>query len=152
MVILSGQFEGQLTELLLKKDAFTHLWSLISGAIALDSETFQRLQNEPHSLLAALTIVFIAGFSQSLSQIVVLFINQVRPIRFVLSLLISALFFVIGYGFWALSTWVILNLTFAGPLSFSAVLKTLGFSYAPLMLGLVHLNVVHKQVVHIKSL
>lgn len=135
-MVLSDQFDVQFAVLLPQKDAFAHLWSLISGAIALDSETFQHLHTEPHSLLAALTIVFIAGFSQALSQIVVLFINQVRPLRFVLSLLISALFFVIGYGFWALSTWAILNLTFAGPLPLSAVLQTLGFSYTPLMLGL----------------
>jgi len=116
-------------------DAFSNLWALVSGAIALDGDTFERIHTAPHSLLAALTIVFIAGISQSLSQIVVLFINQVRPIRFVLSLVISALFFVIGYGFWTLSTWAILTLTFEGHLSFTAVLRTLGFSYAPLMLG-----------------
>ncbi|MEM6451550.1 MAG: Yip1 family protein [Cyanobacteria bacterium P01_D01_bin.105] len=77
-------------------------------------------------------IVFVAGFFQSLSQIVVLFINQVRPSRFVLSLLISALFFVVGYGFWAMSTWAILTLMFDAPLSFLEMLRTLGFSYAPL--------------------
>ena len=120
----------------LKQDAFSQLWALVKGAIALHPTTFQSLQNQPHSLLAALTIVFIAGFAQSLSQIVVLFVNQVRPLRFVLSLWISALFFVIGYGFWALSTWVTLNTLFDGYLPFTAVVKTLGFSYAPLMLGI----------------
>lgn len=117
------------------EDAFTHLWSLASGAVGLSGETFQSIHAQPHSLLAALTIVFIAGFSQSLSQIVVLFINQVQPIRFVLSLLISALFFVIGYGFWTLSIWAIINLAFGDPLSLTAVLRMLGFSYAPLMLS-----------------
>lgn len=116
-------------------DAFSNLWTLVSGAIALDGDTFERIHTQPHSLLAALTIVFIAGISQSLSQVVVLFINQVKPIRFVLSLVISALFFVVGYGFWTLSTWAILTLTFEGHLPFTAVLRTLGFSYAPLMLG-----------------
>ena len=103
--------------------------------MALDTQTFRMIHMQPHSLLAALTIVFLAGVSQSLSQIVVLFINQVRPIRFVLSLLISALFFTMGYGFWALSTWSILNLSFAEYLPFNTVLRTVGFSYAPLMLG-----------------
>ena len=103
--------------------------------MALDVETFRTIHMQPHSLLAALTIVFLAGVSQSLSQIVVLFINQVRPVRFVLSLLISALFFTIGYGFWALSTWSILNLSFAEYLPLNTVLRTVGFSYAPLMLG-----------------
>jgi len=116
-------------------DAFDQLWSLMRGAMALDAETFRSIHTQPHSLLAALTIVFFAGVSQSLSQIVVLFINQVRPVRFVLSLLISALFFTVGYGFWTLSIWSILNLSFAEYLPFSTVLRTVGFSYAPLILG-----------------
>ena len=116
-------------------DAFADLWSLVRGVMALDTDTFQTIHSQPRSLLAAFTIVFIAGVSQSLSQIVVLFINQVRPVRFVLSLLISALFFTIGYGFWALSLWSVLNLSFAEYLPFNTVLRTVGFSYAPLMLG-----------------
>ena len=125
----------QLAQLVGRAGALEHLWELVRGAIALHSETFQSLQTQPHSLLAALTIVFIAGFAQSLSQIVVLFVNQVRPLRFVLSLFISTLFFVVGYCFWAMSIWAILNISFGGYLPFNAVVRTLGFSYAPLMLG-----------------
>ncbi|WP_038018686.1 hypothetical protein [Synechococcus sp. PCC 7335] len=116
-------------------DAFSELWDLIRGVIALRATTFQTLQNQPHSLLAALSIAFIAGVAQSLSQIVVLFINQVRPLRFVLSLLISAVLFVVGFGFWALSTWISINTVFTSYLPLSAVIRTIGFSYAPLMLG-----------------
>ena len=105
------------------------------GAIALNGDTFQTIHTQSHSLLAALTVVFIAGLSQSFSQIVVLFVNQVRPIRFALSLVISALFFVIGYGFWTLSTWAIINLIFGSSLSLTTVLRTLGFSYVPLTLS-----------------
>lgn len=129
------QLVAQLLGQRLRVDAFSELWLLVRGAIALHPETFQSLQNQPNSLPAALTIVFIAGLAQSLSQIVVLFVNQVRPIRFVLSLWISALFFVIGYAFWALSTWAMLNFSFDSYLPLTAVLRTLGFSYAPLMLG-----------------
>ena len=117
------------------KDAFSHFGELIRGAIALHPPTFQTLQNQPNSLLAAIAVVFVAGLAQSLSQIVVLFVNQVRPLRFVLSLCISAIFFVLGYCFWALSIWTILYISFAGNLPFTAVVRTLGFSYAPLMLG-----------------
>ena len=118
-----------------RADAFSELWNLVNGVIALQANTFQTLQNQPHSLPAALTIVFIAGVAQSLSQIVVLFVNQVRPLRFVLSLLISAILFVVGFGFWALSSWIIINTIFNSYLSLSAVIRTIGFSYAPLMLS-----------------
>jgi hypothetical protein len=130
-----SQLPGQLPDQV-SKDALTQLWSLVSGVLALDADTFQSIHTLPYSLLAALTVVFLAGFAQSLSQIVVLFINQVRPLRFALSLLISALFFMIGYGFWAASLWLILNVSFAGHISLIAILRTLGFSYAPLMLSI----------------
>lgn len=123
-----GQLSGE--------NAFTHFWPLVKGAIALHAETFQAIQTQSYSLLTALTVVFVAGLAQSLSQMAVLFINQVRPLRFVLSLFISALFFVVGFGFWALSLWSILNLAFAEPLSLTAVVRTLGFSYAPLILSI----------------
>ncbi|MEL6490988.1 MAG: hypothetical protein AAFQ95_13600 [Cyanobacteria bacterium J06621_3] len=132
----SAHLSHSLSRLPAARDAFDHLWELIRGAIALQADTFQTLQNQPHSLIVALSIVFVAGLAQSLSQIVVLFVNQVRPLRFALSLVISALFFVVGYGFWVLSIWAIVNTFLEGYLSFLAVIKTLGFSYAPLMLGL----------------
>ena len=108
------------------------LWPLMSDVLRLDAEVFKAIPSMPYSLPAALLVVFMAGFFQSLSQIVVLFINQVQPLRFVLSLLISALLFVVGYGFWALSTWTLLGVVFNSPLSFLEMLRTLGFSYAPL--------------------
>ncbi len=126
---------GLLAQLHVTKDAFSHFGELIKGAMTLHSPTFQSLQNQSNSLIAALTIVFIAGIAQSLNQIVVLFVNQVRPLRFVLSLLISALFFVVGYGFWALSIWAILQIFFNSYLPLNAVVRTLGFSYAPLTLS-----------------
>ncbi|MEO0645523.1 MAG: hypothetical protein AAFZ17_05115 [Cyanobacteria bacterium J06650_10] len=126
---------GLLAQLHITKDAFSHFGELIRGAIALHPLTFQSLQNQPNSLLASLTVVFIAGLAQSLSQIVVLFVNQVRPLRFVLSICISALFFVVGYCFWAFSIWTILHVFFDSYLPFTSIVRTLGFSYAPLMLG-----------------
>lgn len=131
----AGSVHVLLAQLHITKDAFSHFGELVRGAIALQPTTFQVLQNQPNSLLAALAVVFVAGLAQSLSQIVVLFVNQVRPLRFVLSLCISALFFVVGYCFWALSLWAMLHLFFDSYLPFTAIVRTLGFSYAPLMLG-----------------
>ena len=130
-----SQLSGGLASGSASEDALTHLWSLVQGVLALNTDALQSIHTRPHSLLAALSVVFIAGLAQSLSQFVVLFINQVRPLRFVLSLVISALFFVIGYGFWALSIWAIINLAFDIQLPLVEVLRTLGFSYAPLMLS-----------------
>lgn len=113
--------------------AFDPFWALVRGTLRLDEATFQLIHTLPLSLLAALLVVLLAGLSQAVGQSVVLFINQVRPLRFVFSLLLSTVLFVFGYSFWALSTWVIVHFIFAGDATLIEVIRTLGFSYAPLI-------------------
>ncbi|HEY9625685.1 MAG TPA: hypothetical protein V6C84_00145 [Coleofasciculaceae cyanobacterium] len=114
--------------------AIAHLVSLIFGALSLKAEAFQQIQVLPQSSQAALLVAFMAGFSQAIGQGIVLFINRVRPLRFILSLLMSALLFAFGYVFWALSTWLASILLFRGGWqTLPAVIRTLGLSYAPLI-------------------
>jgi hypothetical protein len=115
--------------------ALDRFWELAEGAIALNPEAFELIQTLPLSTRAALYIVLLAGFSQAIGQGVVLFINRVKPFRFVLSLLIASILFGFGYIFWILSTWFASNLLFRGNISFFAVARTLGLAYAPLMLS-----------------
>ncbi|MBW4658280.1 MAG: hypothetical protein KME15_06370 [Drouetiella hepatica Uher 2000/2452] len=114
--------------------AIAHLESLIFGALSLKSEAFQQIQVLSKGSQAALLVAFIAGFSQAIGQGIVLFSNQVRPLRFFLSLLMSALLFAFSYVFWALSTWAASILLFRGGwMTLPAVIRTLGLSYAPLI-------------------
>ncbi len=115
--------------------ALDRFWELVSGAIALNPEAFELIQTLPLSTRAALYIVLLAGFSQAIAQGLVLFINRVKPFRFVLSLLIASILFAFGYIFWTLSTWLASNLLFGWDTSFFAVARTLGLAYAPLMLS-----------------
>lgn len=115
--------------------ALDRFWELVSGALALNPEAFKLIQTLPLSTRAALYIVLLAGFSQALGQGLVLFINRVKPFRFVLSLLIASILFAFGYIFWTLSTWLASNLLFGWDTSFFAVVRTLGLAYAPLMLS-----------------
>lgn len=110
-------------------------WSLVAGVLTLNSETFQLLNRLPLSLIASILVVLLAALSQGIGQSVVLFINRVRPIRFILSLLISAVIFTFNYNFWVLSTWLVVTQVFHASLSLIEVIKTFGFSYAPLLLG-----------------
>jgi hypothetical protein len=115
--------------------ALEQFWQLIYGVLTLNGETFRTIERLPLSWIAALLVVLLAGLSQGIGQSAVLFINRVRPLRFILSLAISAIIFVFNYNFWVLSTWVIADWLFDVTLSLVAVIKTLGFSYAPLLLG-----------------
>lgn len=118
----------------MSETALDKFWELVSGAIALNSGAFKLIQTLPYGTWAALYIVVIAGFSQALGQAIVLFINRVKPFRFVLSLLIAAILFASSYIFWVLSSWFACYILYRDT-SFFAVARTLGLAYAPLMLS-----------------
>ena len=115
--------------------AINQFWSLVSGIMLLNPETFKLVDNLSFGLIASVLVVLLAGLSQTFGQSVMLFINRVRPIRFLLSLAIAAVLFVFNYNFWVLSTWLVAQWLFGVNLSLAAVIKTLGFSYAPLLFG-----------------
>ena len=110
-------------------------WSLISGVLLLDSDTFELIRSSPSGLVTGFLVVLLAGISQTLGQGVMLFINRVKPLRFVLSVLVAAVLFIFNYSFWVLSTWLVANWLFDVSLSLIEAIETLSFSYAPLLLG-----------------
>lgn len=83
----------------------------------------------------ALSVVLLAGLANALAQATVLFINRVKPFRFVLSLLIGTILFAFSYIFWTLSTWITSSLLFGKFTSYPAVAGTLGLAYAPQILS-----------------
>lgn len=111
--------------------ALDHFWQLVWGAIALKPEAFNFIKTLPSATQAADKVVILAGLSQAIGQSIILFINRVKPFRFVVSLGISALLFGFGYLFWALSTWAMKNLFYPPDIPFTDVRSTLGFAYAP---------------------
>ncbi len=90
---------------------------------------------EQMSDFLALAIVFLAGLSRAVGEAIVLFINRVKPLRFVLSLVLSALLFVAVYLFWALSIWMASGWLLEQPVPWRTVSDSLTLSYIPLMLS-----------------
>jgi hypothetical protein len=115
--------------------AISQFWTLVSGVLLLKTATFESINNLPLGLIASILVVLLAGLSQTFGQSVMLFVNRVRPLRFVLSIAIAAVLFVFNYNFWVLSTWLVAGWVFQVNLPLVEVIKTLGFSYAPLLLG-----------------
>ena len=62
--------------------AINHFWSLVSGVLLLNAETFESINNLPLGLFASILVVLLAGLSQTFGQSVMLFVNRVRPLRF----------------------------------------------------------------------
>ncbi|MEM6435030.1 MAG: CAAX protease, partial [Cyanobacteria bacterium P01_D01_bin.115] len=108
-------------------------WEIVGYVFALNGAAFRIASRFPIALWLALLIVVLAGLSRSIGQCVILFLNQVKPQRFVMSLLINALLFVGGFLALVGSTWLITLVPWSISVSLSALITVLGLSYAPLL-------------------
>ncbi|HHP7244560.1 MAG TPA: Yip1 family protein [Elainellaceae cyanobacterium] len=111
----------------------SRFWELVGWVFALNEEAFRIVSTVPNGMVVALTIVLLAGLSQAIAQGVILFINRVKPSRFVFSLLISAILFALGFICLVFSTWLITLFSGSISVSFKALTVVLGISYAPLL-------------------
>jgi hypothetical protein len=115
--------------------AIDKFWELLSGVLSLNPEAFNLIQTLPLGGKAALYTIILAGFSQALAQSIVLFINKVKPFRFILSLIIATILFIFGYIFWLTTTWLFTHILLSQSTSYLAIATTLGIAYAPLSLS-----------------
>jgi hypothetical protein len=108
-----------------------NLWNIGVGAVSLNPETYRYLIQSPSGGLISFGVLLLAGLSEAIAQGIVLFVNRVKPLRFLLSLAIAAILFIFGFLFWAGSTWIVLNLFFKTAVPFAQLLITLAISFAP---------------------
>jgi len=80
----------------MNETALDRFWQLLGWVLALKFEAFEQINTLPHGSTVAL-VVLAASLSQVVAQSVILFINRVKPVRFVFSLLIGAVLFAFGY-------------------------------------------------------
>jgi len=116
--------------------AVTEFWSLVGRVLWLDSSVFQLIQQIPLALIVGLVIVLIGALVQAITQGIVLFINRVSLLRSGLTLAIATLIYFFDFIFWFVSTWWISTRTLGEPLALVEVFRTLSWSYAPMMLGI----------------
>ncbi|MBE9017931.1 CAAX protease [Chroococcidiopsidales cyanobacterium LEGE 13417] len=120
----------------MNETALDRFWELLGWVLALKFEAFEQINTLPHGSTVALIVVLAASLSQVTAQSIILFINRVKPVRFIFSLLTGAVVFAFGYVFLVLSTWLIGFAPFTVEAPFGVVARTLGFSYAPLLFSL----------------
>jgi hypothetical protein len=113
----------------------TDFWSLVKGAMTFNAESFQVMADLPNANQIAIQVLLLAGFSQSVGQGLILFVNRVKPIRFFLSLCLGAVLFVFSYGFWIVSTLFVSQVIFQQSLDLRLVYHTVGLATAPQLLS-----------------
>ncbi len=112
------------------------LFDIIGQSLALKKDLWHNLMANTDSVgfRYALWIVALAGLAEAFVQSVVLFLNQVKPHRFILSLGLGSVIFVFGYFFYVISIEVIaLNLFQANYTP--VIFKSISLAYAPLVLN-----------------
>lgn len=109
-------------------------------ALRLNPAIYTTLPGTEQGLTYAIAIVLLASISESLGQSVVLFLNRVRPRRFVLALSITTLSNVAGYLLWTLTIWSVGNLLAETNQPWSVVAVIVGLAYAPQILAFFELT------------
>ena len=109
-------------------------WHLVRGALSLDPDIFADLATFAYGVWIALLVLLLAGLSEAIGQSIVLFVNRVKPFRFALSLVTSALIFAATYLFWVVSIWGVVEFLFAIDTSIPQLAMALALCYAPMML------------------
>lgn len=117
-------------------DIVTSLWQLADSVLRLDTGRMLSFAGGPGSSQLALLVVLLAGVSEAFGNSVVLFINRVRPVRFVLTLLVSGVILAFTYLFWTVSIFLIARQVFGIPEDYALVAQVVAFGYAPRLFGL----------------
>src|SRR5690606_32385702 len=114
---------------------FEYLWSVwraIQLGLRLQPDVVQIAETYPNANWVAFGVVMTAGISLLMGQSVILFLNQVKPARFVVSLVSNGIVLVAGWAIWSATVWASGRWLLAEEPSFDIVLTLIGLSYAPL--------------------
>ena len=106
-------------------------WNLVGGALGLRADVFGLMEALPTGARTAFLVVLLAGLSSAVGQSAILFINRIRPGRFVGSLLVSAVIYVFTYLFWTFSILLIARYVFGSVAPWGTVARAVGLGYAP---------------------
>ncbi len=112
-----------------------HVWEAIWLALGFNAEAARFVSTEPEAVLVVLTVAFLAGLSLLLGQSVVLFLNRISKVRFIITLVLNAVIYVINLAIWSVVIWFVATFAFGAdrPIGIGALAILLGS--APFVFG-----------------
>jgi hypothetical protein len=116
-------------------DFINKLWQGIGLALSFSPDLLQRVEANPESRVLIITVAILAGMSLLLGQSVVLFLNRVKPGRFIISLIVNGLLYVLSLAVWGFSIWLIGSWLFEVNQPLGTVLRLVGLGAAPFIFG-----------------
>ncbi len=115
--------------------ALDTFFKIVGAILRRERGVIAAVHDQPGVLYVSVAIVLVAGLSERIGQSVVLFVNEIGPRRFVISLFIGSVLFLGGYVLWIASIWVIATLLFRPDVSPLAIIRAVGLGYTPLIFG-----------------
>ncbi|MGF1647823.1 MAG: hypothetical protein ACFCVF_13010 [Kineosporiaceae bacterium] len=113
------------------------MWSQVVlwwDALLLDPDAYRGVLG-PGGVWAALGVVAVGGVSQLVGQSVVLFLNHVRPVRFLLSLGLAAGTFAAEVAVWGVGIWLTALAVAGLDLGVVDILAVVALAHAPFVLA-----------------
>lgn len=114
---------------------FDYLFRVIHYALTLNPDLYNFVATNPQSRWLVLGVAFLGGASVLVGQSVVLFVNRVRRGRFLFSLALNGVMYIISYFVWGVTITVIGRLLFEFDPGPWAIVRMVGLSTAPLIFG-----------------
>jgi len=110
-------------------------FKIIGGVLHFDKAAIEAIYLQQGGSWIALAILILGGTSLAIGQSVVLFANRVSRRRFVLSITVSGLVFLLWILLWAGSAWLLDLVVLGRDLRYSEILLGAAISMAPLVFG-----------------
>ncbi|NWF79915.1 MAG: hypothetical protein HXY37_07685 [Chloroflexi bacterium] len=111
------------------------MWIGTIEAMRLNPQAFAYVEAENRTGTVVLAIAIVGGASLLLGQSVILFVNRVRPARFVLSLLLNGIIFTLSLLVWAFAIWLTGRILFPNAIPFATVARLVALGAAPYVFG-----------------
>jgi hypothetical protein len=115
--------------------AIATFFQFVGAILSRQDGIIAQVYNQEGVLQLSLVIVLAAGLSEAVGQSVVLFANEVKPRRMVISLVLSAFLFLGGYVLWVASIYLLAFILFRPDASLLSIIRAVGLGYAPLLFG-----------------
>ncbi len=111
------------------------MWIGTIEAMRLNPRAFEYVEAGNRTGTVVLAIAMVGGASLLLGQSVILFVNRVRPARFVLSLLMNGIIFTLSLLVWAFAIWLTSRILFPNEIPFVTVARLVALGAAPYVFG-----------------
>ena len=111
------------------------LWQVLWAALSLQPAVLQAVESAPQSRSLVAGIVFLAGASMLLGQSAALFVNRVKPGRFVATLGLNGFIYIISWIVWAVTLWLVARTLLGVDVALGTAIRLICLSTAPLVFG-----------------